>query len=186
VIRSARRRRLPPLAAACASAGLFAAAGLSGCTGGTSPLACAVDGDCASGNVCERGDCVARPVTCPSLQPTFASINSGLLQGCGAKTSGCHDAASAAQSHLDLATDPFHALLGHDGKGAPAAAVAGRPALLEVSPGDAAGSFLVQKLKIYDTTPELGAAMPPAAPRSVCPDAIATVSAWIAQGAKGP
>ena len=170
---------------------------LAACTGGGTPAACALDRDCGDpGLVCVASGCVPTNVICPTLQPTFASINAGLFKvGCykasdpASKTLGCHDAdgASLAVSKLDLQTSPFTALLGQDGKGAPAAQVSGRPVgLLLVKPGDPAASFLLQKLEIATATPQLGAGMPPDAPRAVCNDAVAAVRAWIAQGAKGP
>lgn len=166
--------------AACA-----ALAGAAGCTGGVAPLECALAADCSPGETCARGACVlATPSICPTLQPTFASLQAGLLApSCGSKTTGCHSAASVATGKLDLETDAWKALLGA-GQGAPAAAVAGRPAgLLLVKPGDPDQSFLVQKLKILTPTAALGEGMPPDAPRSVCAEAVEVVRAWIAQGA---
>jgi hypothetical protein len=152
---------------------------------------CATAGDCGTGSLCVAGACEVDSTLCPTLQPTFASINTGLLQpscyrASSGNTAGCHSG-DAASGPPDLHTDPFHALLGASGTGAPAAQVAGRQAgLLLVKPGDPSASFLLQKLKIETATPQLGAGMPPSAPRAVCDSAVAQVSAWIAQGAKGP
>ena len=155
--------------------------------GGTIPkAACATAGDCQPGSLCIAGACQPDPAICPSLKPTFASINTGLLQpSCFRASSkdavGCH-AGDAASGLPDFNTDPFRALLGASGAGAPSH-VSG---LLLVKPGDPTASFLLQKLKIATATPELGAGMPPEAPRAVCDSATAAISAWIAQGANGP
>ena len=194
---AARLRAAPAAALVAPLAATLAALLLPACTGGGAPAACALDRDCGDpGLVCIAGGCAPSKVLCPTLQPTFASINANLFKvGCfkasdpGSKTLGCHDsdASSLAVSKLDLQTSPFTALLGQDGKGALAAAGQGRPAgLLLVKPGDPASSFLLQKLEIATSTPQLGAGMPPDAPRAVCDDATAAVRAWIAQGAKGP
>jgi hypothetical protein len=167
------------------------AALLAGCGGTVTKASCATAGDCQAGSLCLGGECQPDPTLCPTLQPTFASINAGLLQpSCYRPSSqgvvGCH-AGDAASGLPDLKTDPFHALLGKNGAGAPAAPVSGRPTgLLLVKPGDPTGSFLLQKLKIETATPQLGAGMPPEAPRSACDSATAAISAWIAQGANGP
>ncbi len=167
---------------------------LAGCGGTATKASCATAGDCEAGSLCVGGACQPDPTLCPTLQPTFASINTGLLQpSCYRPPSqgaqgvvGCH-AGDSASGLPDLKTDPFHALLGKNGTGAPAAQVSGRPAgLLLVKPGDPTGSFLLQKLKIETATPQLGVGMPPEAPRAVCESATAAISAWIAQGANGP
>jgi hypothetical protein len=175
-----------PRAALCLALLLFTA-----CGGSVTKAACATAGDCEAGSVCVAGACQPDATLCPQLLPTFASINAGLLQpSCyrpgSANTVGCH-AGDAASGSPDFKTDPFHALVGQSGAGAPAVQVSGRPTgLLLVKPGDPTGSFLLQKLKIQTATPELGVGMPPEAPRSVCDSAAAAISAWIAQGAMGP
>ncbi len=163
------------IATACAAAA---------CTGSVTPSACAYDTDCDPGEVCTQGSCAPKSVICPSLQPTFASINTGLIQvSCGIGNTGCHSPQATGTGKIDLATDPFRALVG-SGTGAPAAVVDGRPSgLLEVKPGAPDDSFLVQKLRIQTQTAPLGAGMPPDRPRAVCDDAIDVVRDWITKGA---
>ena len=79
--------------------------------GGTIPKAtCATAGDCQPGSLCIAGACQPDPAICPSLKPTFASINTGLLQpSCFRASSkdavGCH-AGDAASGLPDFNTDP--------------------------------------------------------------------------------
>jgi hypothetical protein len=178
--------------AAVTRALLCLAALLSAACGGTVAKAgCATAAQCDPGQICVVGSCQPDTTLCPTLAPSFASINTGLLQpSCyragSANAVGCHSG-DAASGSPDFKTDPFHALLGQSGTGAPALEVSGRPkGLLLVKPGDPTGSFLLQKLKIQTATPALGVGMPPEAPRSVCDNAAAAISAWIAQGAMGP
>jgi hypothetical protein len=127
---------------------------------------------------------------CPTLQPTFTSIKTQLLQtsSCGSmNASSCHSAKGAQFSgNLDYATDPYVALLGTDGKGAPAQNIKGSAMnLLRVKPGDPANSFIVIKLKTKSgMDPQYGSGMPFPAPGSVCSTAVDTISQWIAAGAK--
>ena len=167
---------------ACALVGLCVSA--FACTGNADAVSCAVDADCVQGEACVGGACSIDQRLCPTLQPTFTSINTALFQvSCGSKTSGCHSAGSLVVGKLDLESDPFVALLG-DGTGALASMATGRPAgLRQVKPGDADQSFLVQKLLIQTPTPALGEGMPPATPRAVCSEAVEVVRAWINNGA---
>src|ERR1044071_6522778 len=87
---------------------------------------------------------------CPSaIQPTFDSINAKLLQtSCGVDGSGCHSRQGAAWSgDLDLADNPYRALLGPDGLGSPATNQNGtEQGLRRVVPGKPEESFLIIKL----------------------------------------
>jgi len=127
---------------------------------------------------------------CPSnLQPTFSSISGEILMtsSCGTSGTGCHSHEGAlTTTGLDFSTDPYHALLGPDGKGEPAlniAGDAGRP-LLRVAPGDPADSFLIIKLTTTSSQdPRYGSGMPYPTPGSVCPQTIQTIEQWIDAGA---
>ena len=130
------------------------------------------------------------PICPPDLQPTFGSINHEILAtaSCGTNGSGCHSHDGALNSGgLDLSTDPYHALLGADGGGAPAENIAGNAGhpLLRVVPGDPANSFLVIKLTTTSSSdPRYGSGMPFNAPGSICPSAIETIEQWIDAGAR--
>src|SRR5437868_7123337 len=74
---------------------LFFAAALllvsAACVGGVDPVQCIFATECPEGEVCSAGFCQLIPPTCPSLQPTFTSINNDFFQvGCGAKSNKCH------------------------------------------------------------------------------------------------
>jgi hypothetical protein len=126
----------------------------------------------------------------PNLQPTFSIINSQILttSSCGTTGSGCHSHQGSMDTGngLDFSSDPYHALLGPDGGGAPAFNIsgdAGRP-LKRVVPGDPANSFLVIKLSLTShTDPQYGAGMPLPTPGSVCPATLQTIEQWIDAGA---
>jgi hypothetical protein len=159
-----------------------------GCTGQVTPLSCVFGTDCVQGESCVAGQCQLGTATCPTITPTFASINAGLFQvGCGAKSNKCHgDGASAAGvSGLNLQTDPYHSLLGPSGTGQPVDPQPGRPdGLLRVSPGHAADSLLIIKLKLQGDSPKFGASMPFDNPGAICPETTAVISQWIAAGAQ--
>jgi hypothetical protein len=126
---------------------------------------------------------------CPNLQPHFSSIKTQLLQqSCGTGMAGkCHSVGGAQFSGgLDYATDPYVALLGTSGLGAPAQNIKGSVMnLLRVKPGDPANSFLVIKLKTSSSMdPQYGSGMPFNAPGTVCSTAVDTISQWIMAGAK--
>jgi len=121
---------------------------------------------------------------CPStMQAHFSSINQNLFaKSCGTGGTSCHSAAGAADSGgLDLATDPYHALVGKN-----AANLAGSVnGLVRVKPGDPNGSFLVIKLRTMTSAdPSYGSGMPFTAPGSVCGTAVDAIVQWIAQGAQ--
>ena len=75
-----RRRSLAALALAMTAA----------CVGGVNRADCAIDSDCGANGFCFAGSCIAGTRTCPVLQPTFSSLNRGLIQpGCGSTGFGC-------------------------------------------------------------------------------------------------
>jgi hypothetical protein len=134
------------------------------------------------------GGCGSGYAVCPSdLTPTFGSINGRVLQvSCGTATNKCHSAAGAFDSGgADYQTDPYVALLGPDGQGAPANNISGSVRnLLRVRPGDPANSLLVLKLRTKTgTDPQYGSGMPFGQPGSVCPPTLDAISRWIASGA---
>jgi len=168
---------------------LAAAALLCLCCAPSIPRAgCVIDEDCAAGQSCIAGGCREGTVTCPTLAPTFASINQGLFQvGCGARSNVCHsgDGARETGNGLDLAGDAWAGLLGASGQGQFAANIAGRvEGLKRVRPGDPANSFLVIKLKLASKSdPQYGAGMPIDTPGVICHETVEVISQWIAQGA---
>ncbi|HEX3596304.1 MAG TPA: hypothetical protein VHU80_14440, partial [Polyangiaceae bacterium] len=114
------------------------AAGASGAAGATSP-GCKTDDDCTAEQECAGGTCVPKAV-CPAvLAPTFDSLNTNIFSvSCGTAGSDCHSHSGSVNSAgLDLADDPYTALLGSDGKGAPAGNIDGSVQnLVRVVPGD--------------------------------------------------
>jgi hypothetical protein len=165
-----------------AIAGALCAAA-AGCIGGVDPVQCVFASECPEGEVCTAGFCQLVPPTCPSLQPTFASINDGFFQvGCGAKSNKCHgdEAVRDAVSGLSLQTNPFANLVGK-----PADTVAGRPSgILRVKPGDAVHSLLIIKMKLKAVNdPQYGSSMPYDNPGAICDGTINVISQWIAAGA---
>jgi hypothetical protein len=167
------------------------------CTGGKqcvdgacvdSAPACKVDDECTPETECVGGKCVAR-VVCPTgMEATFDSIHTKVLAvSCGTGGDACHSRRGSVNSGgLNLAADPYTALLGPDGKGAPASNISGTEKdLRRVVAGDPDQSFLVIKLSTRSSQdPKYGSGMPFGAPGSVCPDALATIRAWIEDGAK--
>jgi len=125
----------------------------------------------------------------PPVPATFSSINQRLFQ-VGCNFTSCHDASAGHdQGSLDLATDPYRALLGADGLGAPAQNIKGSATgLLRVKPGDPDHSLLWIKLnlalpaKVADSM--YGEAMPETAPGSVHQNVLDAVYQWIAAGAQ--
>jgi len=150
--------------------------------------ACKTDDECTPETECTGGQCEPKAVCPAGLEPTFDSISTKIFgMSCGTSTSGCHSRKGALNSGgLNLADDPYTALLGSDGKGAPAANIAGtEKGLVRVVPGDADNSFLVIKLGTRSSQdPKYGSGMPFTDPGSVCPDTLATIRTWIANGAK--
>jgi hypothetical protein len=167
------------------------------CTGGKqcvdgacvdAPPACKQDDECTPETECIGGKCTQKVVCPPGLEATFDSIHTKVFAvSCGTSTSGCHSRKGSVNSGgLNLADDPYTALLGADGKGAPAGNIEGSEKdLLRVVPGDPDASFLVIKLSTRSSQdPKYGSGMPFGAPGSVCPDALATIRKWVEDGAK--
>ena len=124
----------------------------------------------------------------PVIPPTFSNVNQRLfLVGCNFTS--CHDSgAGYDQGSLDLATDPYGALLGVDGLGAPAQNVKGTATgLLRVKPGDPEHSLLWIKLNLMlppkVSDPLYGESMPETAPGSAQQNVLNAVHDWIAAGA---
>lgn len=124
---------------------------------------------------------------CPSgIEPTFDSLNTKIFSvSCGTDTAGCHSTEGSLDSGgLDLATDPYTALLGADGKGEPSENIAGSAVMRRVTPGDPDHSLLYKKLSTKTgQSPEYGSGMPFPTPGSVCPAALKAVHDWIQAGA---
>ena len=100
--------------------------------------------------------------------PSFSQIKSEILDA-KCNLPGCHQNPTAPGNSLNLAVDPYNALLGMS------------PTAQKqfVVPGDTAGSYLLEKLQ--SATPTSGQRMPLGAPLG---DAqIMMVSDWIAAGA---
>jgi hypothetical protein len=115
-------------------------------------------------------------------------VNQHLFQ-VGCNFSSCHDSfAGQAQGSLDLATDPYQALLGADGQGAPAQNIKGTATgLLRVKPGYPEESLLWIKLNLMlppkVSDPMYGESMPETAPGSVHANVLKAVHDWIEAGA---
>ncbi|HVW26633.1 MAG TPA: hypothetical protein VHC69_14800 [Polyangiaceae bacterium] len=152
------------------------------------PTACAKDDDCTSAMECSGGKCVPRAVCPVGLEPTFDSIHTKIFAvSCGTDGNACHSHNGAIYSAgLNLADDPYTALLGSDGKGELAGNISGSVKdLRRVVPGDPDDSFLVIKLSTRTgMDPKYGSGMPFTDPGSVCPDTLTTIRAWISAGAK--
>ena len=143
---------------------------------------------------CSGSDCQTFAVCPAGIQPTFDSINTSVFaKSCA--LSECHGAANAINAGgLDLETDPYTALLGTDGMGAPGNNIPGTmrnprppapPVLRRVVPGDPDASYLVIKLSTTARAdPKYGSGMPYTAPGSVCPETLKAVRDWIQAGAK--
>jgi hypothetical protein len=165
----------------------------SGCAAQADSGTACKDGGCAasadSGAACKDGGCPAAFAVCPTgLDPTFDSIRTKILEvSCGTGGSICHSSEGGTDSgELILASDPYTALLGPDGTGAPASNISGSiRTLRRVVPGDPDHSFLILKLstKVLND-PMYGAGMPRTDPGSVCPETLSTIRDWIAAGAK--
>ena len=120
---------------------------------------------------------------CPTtMQAHFSSIRQELFaKSCGTGGTSCHSASGSVDSGgLDLATDPYHALVGKN-----AANLSGSvTGLVRVKPGDPDNSFLVIKLRTMSSAdPRYGSGMPFTSPGSVCGGAVDAITQWIAQGA---
>ena len=152
-------------------------------------LACALT--VAAVGACDDYDTQVPPtpfaVCAHGIAPTFASIQAKVLTvSCGTAGSACHSSEGAIYSGgLDLAADAYRNLLGTDGKGAPANNIEGDvTGLLRVAPGNPDASFLLIKLiTTTKTDAHHGAGMPFDSPGDVCPETLAAIRAWIADGA---
>lgn len=153
-----------------------------GCVGGVTPAQCALDSDCGASAFCAAGACIAGLRACPTLQPTFSSINGNFLQvGCGVRQTNCHASDSGAvQSGPSFEGRPYATLVN-----APAANRLGTASgLVLVRPGDPKGSFLLTKLQLTTSNdPQYGSGQPANAPGSTCAEAVAVIAQWIAAGA---
>lgn len=114
----------------------------------------------------------------PALQPTFASIQSEIFNTTDAAGRRacvtCHtDQGRNPAGGLNLATDPYAALVG--------AAARERPALMRVAPGDPENSYLVQKLE--GASGIAGVRMPQSGPPYLTDGQILVIKRWIATGA---
>jgi len=120
---------------------------------------------------------------CPStMQAHFSSIKQELLaKSCGTGGASCHSASGAVNSGgLDLATDPYRALVGANAVNLEGSVTG----LVRVKPADPEGSFLVIKLRMMTSSdPRYGSGMPFSNPGSVCGGAVDAIAQWIAQGA---
>jgi hypothetical protein len=178
--------RLARAAAALFALALCAAA----CAPGAGPLDCGIDADCGGNAFCSAGQCLQGLRTCPALEPKLSSIDKGLFRvSCGisgAKAINCHSRDGAATaSGLDLSTDPFTNLVNRRAQNLGATQKPVTFILVAPGEGSPEGSFLVRKLQIADpANPLYGAGMPADAPGSICPEAVAVVQDWIAQGAQ--
>lgn len=135
-------------------------------------------------------------VICPTIEPNFASIRSGLLQtnSCGAGRSGsCHSSGGATYSGwLDYSVDAsalYEEFLGDAGTGHIAQNVgntqADRKPVYRVIPGDAGASLLYIKLTLTTgNDPDFGSGMPLDHVGSLCPADIKAVGDWINGGAQ--
>src|SRR3954468_4046936 len=153
-----------------------------GCVGGVAPAQCAVDGECGAQAFCAQGACIDGTRTCPTLAPTFSSINRNLLQvGCGARQISCHSSDSALSAGgPSFAGHPYADLVN-----APAANRLGAArGLILVKANDPANSFLITKLQLTTTTdPNYGPGQPANAPGSICAASIDAIRQWVQGGA---
>ena len=120
---------------------------------------------------------------CPTtMQANFTSIKQELLQkSCGTSGASCHSADGSIDSGgLNLATDPYHALVGKMATNLEGSV----QGLQRVKPGDPQNSFLIIKLQMTSSAdPQYGSGMPFTAPGTVCPTAVDAIRQWIANGA---
>jgi hypothetical protein len=116
-----------------------------------------------------------------STRLSFPQIQAQLIEP-NCTFSVCHAGGPRAAGAMDLAADPYKALVGVVSDNAKAKA----EGLLRVKPGDAASSFLVTKLMLpeseTDATKNYGAHMPQDNPSMTGPE-IATIVDWINRGA---
>jgi hypothetical protein len=129
--------------------------------------------------------CVPTPQVCSAYDggtSGFSYINHNLFR---AVCTSCHAAgAGPTFGSLDLVTDPYHALLGPSGQGAPASnSLGSEMGLVRVKPGDPGNSLLYVTLVLLAYDPLYGNAMPPSPLPPNSPELVAAVRAWIAAGA---
>jgi hypothetical protein len=155
---------------------------LCGCVGSVTPVECGVDADCGVAAFCSQGTCIGGTRTCPTLTPTFSSINRNFLQvGCGVKQVNCHSSVSSGvESGPSFEGHPYGVLVN--------AAAANRfgsvKGLILVKPGDPAASFFLTKLRLTETTdPQFGSGQPATAPGSTCAESLVVIEQWIQRGA---
>jgi hypothetical protein len=159
-------------------------------------IAAALAFSCGGGDSPEQPQGCSPPAgyaVCPcGLTPTFESIRTNVFaKSC--VLSECHAASNAVNAgELDLETDPYTALLGSDGAGAPADNISGSvknsagapPELRRVVPRNPDASFLVIKLDTKNRADsKYGSGMPFTAPGSVCPETLSAIREWIRAGA---
>ena len=155
-------RRLPAPLLLCAT---FAACSGDPATGGDA----SGDGSADTTATDSGGDDDATADTGAPATPTFTAVKTELLTpGCTFST--CHGGRRGAAG-LDLATDPYTALVGVEAQDAP-----GR---ILVVPGDPAASYLMEKLT--SDTPAAGERMPSGSPLDA--ERTELVRSWIAAGA---
>jgi len=166
-------------------AAVAAACALSACAYPVDPAECAIDADCTGTAFCFAGSCRAGTRTCPTLAPTYSSIDRNLFKvGCGtsgSKAANCHSREGAVTtSGLDLIDDPYSQMVNQRAFNL-SGSIRG---LIVVKPGDPQSSFLVTKLHLTTASdPAYGAGMPADAPGSICQSAQDAVAQWIQNGA---
>jgi hypothetical protein len=156
--------------------------------GASTSVGCNTDDDCTPEQECTGKTCTPKAVCPATLAATFDSLNTNIFSvSCGTSGSACHSHDGSVNSGgLNLTDDPYTALLGDDGKGAPAGNISGSEKnLVRVVPGDPDSSFLVIKLSTHTgMDKKYGSGMPFTDPGSVCSDTLATIRDWISAGAK--
>jgi len=174
--------------------GAACAVGIALCGAACAPAArvldCGIDTDCGSNAFCAAGQCLQGTRTCPALEPKLSSIGKGLFRvSCGisgSKAINCHSSDGAASSSgLDLSTDPYTSLVNRTAQNRGATSPLLTFILVKPLEDSPESSFLVRKLQLTDpANPLYGSGMPADALGSICPDAVAAVRQWIAQGAQ--
>jgi len=133
---------------------------------------------CALGAACdEKLSDITGPTT--NLNPSFSSINQNILQS--SDSSGrsacvqCHtNQGRNPAGGLNLAGDPYSALVGKPS--------VGKPGAILVIPGDPESSYLYQKLE--GTAGIAGLRMPRNGPPFLTDGQIEVIERWIEEGAK--
>jgi hypothetical protein len=152
---------------------------------------------CSGGGGTDAGSNIA-----PAFTPTFSNVNKMVFQpvtGYGCTVSNCHSTgAGATVGDLDLADNPYQALLGDAGTGVPSVNVPSLSynynGMLLVKPGDPDNSLLFQKINAGAASTsgctqaasgacEYGESMPNVAGELLPANVIEAVREWIANGA---